>query len=215
MATIAIFRFPPGTFLLGRLFDTYPDTTAEIERVVPVGAAVRPYFWVEGVPGSAIQSLLGAEGGIDGIELVDSVDGRTLIRCDCVSDQHAPFDIIARCDVTLLAADGDADGWTLTLRGTESGAITEFDRAIREAGYDPEICDLHAGTRVPTGHTTLTDRQREALELAFRMGYYDDPRGTTLGDVAAELGISRQALADRLRRGYHTLVRNHVLTTRI
>lgn len=52
----------------------------------------------------------------------------------------------------------------------------------------------------------LTDAQREAVELAYDRGYFDSPRETTLDAVADELDISRQALADRLRRGHKKLV---------
>ena len=41
---------------------------------------------------------------------------------------------------------------------------------------------------------------------AFEAGYYDIPRDATLEDIADELEISRQALANRLRRGYRNLI---------
>lgn len=52
----------------------------------------------------------------------------------------------------------------------------------------------------------LTDRQREALATAYRMGYFDVPRTTTLQDVAAELDISAPSLSERLRRAQRRLV---------
>lgn len=44
----------------------------------------------------------------------------------------------------------------------------------------------------------LTDRQREVLEAAHRMGYFDHPKGANAGEVAAELGISRSTFAEHL-----------------
>lgn len=52
----------------------------------------------------------------------------------------------------------------------------------------------------------LTDAQREALERAYERGYFDTPRETTLETIADDLGISRQAVADRLRRGHKRLI---------
>lgn len=52
----------------------------------------------------------------------------------------------------------------------------------------------------------LTSHQREALRLAHEGGYFRIPRGTTLGDIAAELGISNQAASERVRRGCGRLV---------
>ena len=52
----------------------------------------------------------------------------------------------------------------------------------------------------------LTDAQREAMKLAYERGYFDSPRETSLEVIAADLGISRQAVADRLRRGHRRLI---------
>lgn len=90
MATIAAFSFPPETFLLGRLFDASPDATIEIERVVPVGTGVRPYLWVEDIPDAEIQSLFETAGGIEGLELIDAFEGRSLLRCHCERGDHVP-----------------------------------------------------------------------------------------------------------------------------
>jgi predicted DNA binding protein len=57
---------------------------------------------------------------------------------------------------------------------------------------------------------TLTDEQREVLQVAHDLGYFDVPRSATLADVAAELGISSQAASERLRRGHRQLIAQHL-----
>ncbi|MFC6730931.1 helix-turn-helix domain-containing protein, partial [Natronoarchaeum mannanilyticum] len=52
----------------------------------------------------------------------------------------------------------------------------------------------------------VTEAQREAIRVADRLGYYDDPRDADLGDVADELGISRSAASQRLNGAASTLV---------
>jgi len=47
----------------------------------------------------------------------------------------------------------------------------------------------------------LTDPQREALVLAYERGYFNSPREVTMEELGAELGITQQAVASRLRRG--------------
>ncbi|WP_436928775.1 helix-turn-helix domain-containing protein [Halosimplex halobium] len=47
---------------------------------------------------------------------------------------------------------------------------------------------------------SLTDRQREAVAAANRLGYYETPRTATHADVAAELGCSPQTAGEHLRR---------------
>ena len=44
----------------------------------------------------------------------------------------------------------------------------------------------------------LTDKQREAATKAVAAGYYQTPRETTVGELAADLGISKSAMSQRL-----------------
>lgn len=55
--------------------------------------------------------------------------------------------------------------------------------------------------------STITEKQREALELATELGYYETPRQTDLGDIADELGISESAASQRLNGAETKLVR--------
>ena len=53
----------------------------------------------------------------------------------------------------------------------------------------------------------LTPAQAEALRAASEMGYFSVPREVTAAEVAAELGISKSAFLERLRRGQDGLLR--------
>lgn len=50
----------------------------------------------------------------------------------------------------------------------------------------------------------VTPAQAEAVEAAFRMGYFSVPRGATAGEVAERIGISKSAFLERLRRAQFT-----------
>jgi PAS domain S-box-containing protein len=52
----------------------------------------------------------------------------------------------------------------------------------------------------------MTDRQREALEAAFRAGYFDWPRETTAEEVAESLDISSPTLHGHLRKAENRLL---------
>jgi predicted DNA binding protein len=68
---------------------------------------------------------------------------------------------------------------------------------------------LHGAVPIePPQRAGLTEKQHEAVLLAYRMGYFDSPRQAGLAEIAAELDISRQALASRLRRGLRHIVGN-------
>lgn len=52
----------------------------------------------------------------------------------------------------------------------------------------------------------MTAAQRDALLAAYRGGYYEEPRGTTQARLGQQFGISRRAVAERLRRGTANLI---------
>jgi predicted DNA binding protein/PAS domain-containing protein len=54
--------------------------------------------------------------------------------------------------------------------------------------------------------TEMTERQREALEAAYRAGYFDWPRESTAEDVAESLDITAPTLHGHLRKGEHQLL---------
>jgi len=60
--------------------------------------------------------------------------------------------------------------------------------------------------------TALSDRQREALETALDLGYYDTPRKATHEDVAEELGCAPNTASQHLQKGEAKLVRNGIGT---
>ncbi len=46
----------------------------------------------------------------------------------------------------------------------------------------------------------LTQKQVEAFSLACRLGYYDNPKKTTLEELTQQTGISKSTLAEHLRK---------------
>jgi hypothetical protein len=78
---------------------------------------------------------------------------------------------------------------TSVLSKRERTAVTDRDRATTDV--------------LPSG---LTERQREALEAAYRAGYFDWPRETTAEEVAETLDIAASTLTAHLRKAEATLL---------
>jgi predicted DNA binding protein len=208
MATLAEFTIDHGAFPFDEVFESFPDATIEIERLIPTGTAILPYIWVRGAESDQIKSSLSSSPVLANVEVIDQVADRTLHRCEYITTYEGVLGAIVETDVTLLSANGSNQGWTIQVRGIERGAVAEFDNACRNLDIDLTLTALHElSASTAPGPTELTAPQREALQLADEMGYFDEPRRATLEDVADELDISRQAVANRLRRGYRTLIR--------
>lgn len=58
--------------------------------------------------------------------------------------------------------------------------------------------DSEQSTTVTLELYDLTPKQREAATKAVAAGYYQTPRETTIGELAAEIGISKSAMSQRL-----------------
>lgn len=77
------------------------------------------------------------------------------------------------------------------LRGMLAEFPDRIDTTVERVGeYD----------RFRTPAAPLTDRQRDVVETAVELGYYDVPREATLEDVAAELDVAASTVSDHLRK---------------
>lgn len=89
------------------------------------------------------------------------------------------------------------------LRGTVLGEQSAFREAIRAFPDDLDLEIEATGEYSPEMETvfaSLTDRQREILATAIRLGYYSDPREVSQQEVAASLDLARGTVSEHLRR---------------
>lgn len=103
----------------------------------------------------------------------------------------------------LVYRDGRIHGHIVGDPGTLQSTLDELPGTIR--------VQIDAIQQFPSVEvnpaTTLSDRQREALQTAIEMGYYDTPRGATHADVAAELGCAPNTASEHLQKGEAKLVK--------
>ncbi|PSP78200.1 bacterio-opsin activator [Halobacteriales archaeon QS_1_68_20] len=205
MATVAEFTLDSHEFPLGTVFAELPDVTVQLERVVPDAKGVAPYFWVRGTESDTIVDQFSAHPGVTDIQFVDDVNGEYLMRCQWVSGHDSVLDALIDPEVVLLSAVGTEDKWTFEVRGESREAIATFRNYCHDHEIPVTLTELHALESLEAQHE-LTEKQREALILAFERGYFESPRETTLQEVADELGITQQSLSSRLRRGNRRLI---------
>lgn len=92
-------------------------------------------------------------------------------------------------------------------------------------GPDSEVQEAIDGVSVPVDVTIeavgglagttaaieshLTDRQRDVVETAVELGYYDIPRSASQEDIAAELDCAPSTVAEHLRKSEARTLRAH------
>ena len=53
----------------------------------------------------------------------------------------------------------------------------------------------------------LTERQREVISLAIKMGYYDPDSNVKLKDIADELDMARSTLGEHIKRAEYEIMK--------
>lgn len=207
MATEATFTVAADEFPLGTIFESVPNVTVELERIVPGDSVVIPYFWVRGVNIDDMEAAFSDHSGVKTIRLIDSVEDEYLLRVEWDSDHVGILSTLAETQVPLISAVGTNKEWAFELRGDNRSDLADFQRLCRERDIPVTLTALHALTPVETAtESALTDPQHELLVLAYERGYFNSPRDVTMEELGDELGISQQAVASRLRRGIRRIL---------
>ncbi|SNR35444.1 helix-turn-helix domain-containing protein [Halorubrum vacuolatum] len=88
---------------------------------------------------------------------------------------------------------------TVIERLESTGSSVSLDRLTRTGGAggsEPIVID----------RATLTDRQREVLSAAYRMGYFAYPREASAEEVAEAVGIARSTFAEHLAAAHRQVI---------
>jgi DNA-binding CsgD family transcriptional regulator len=110
-------------------------------------------------------------------------------------------DVLGTCDPEV-----DENGATMSLVGPHeaiSGQLDEYEEAgvtadlRRIGGYD--------GPSYPLDD--LTDRQREVIERAWEMGYYEVPKESSANEIADDLELDSSTVNEHLQRAERNLLK--------
>jgi PAS domain S-box-containing protein len=86
-------------------------------------------------------------------------------------------------------------------------AVTDAVDGIELVAKNDQSIDWQADSTVATTiDDRLTDRQREALQIAFHAGYFDWPRSADANAVAGEIGIAQSTFSQHLRAAERKLL---------
>ncbi|MDZ7849963.1 MAG: helix-turn-helix domain-containing protein [Halodesulfurarchaeum sp.] len=182
----------PDACRIAGFLDGDADAASVSWSVAPETGQITEEFAVEG------------DHDVEGASEVFSYGNRSIYRfqrghngccpCETVQDFDVPVRDIHTVDGSLHLAIHVED--MDELRRIVAGVRLEFPEVrivrlvhAREAGED----DL-----VLVDRGELTARQREVLETAHELGYFDHPKGANAGQVAEELGITTSTFTEHL-----------------
>ncbi len=207
MSVIVEFRAPSSDFELGQILAVEGNSTVELETLVPLGGATVPLFWIHNSSRDSFVERVQRHSSVEQATRVDVFEDRTLFTLDWDANRDGLVDAVQANEGQMLSAVGSASSWRFEVRFPTHESLSAFSTACEDAGIDLEVTRVYnpSDPDVQPWYG-LTEPQLEALTLAIEMGYYDIPRGCTTKELADELGISDQAVTERLRRATVALV---------
>ena len=213
MSVITEIRVSSDDFELGQILSVEQASAIELETLVPSGGATVPLFWVYEPADNGFLDTVERYPTVKSVTEVDIFDDRTLFRMDWDASQDHLFQCILEHDGQILSAAGSSEGWNFEIRFTDREALSRCQDCCDDAHISLKLTRVYNPTDPEVGPWYgLSEPQREALTLAVRMGYYDIPRCCTTAELADELGISDQAVTERLRRAIGTFGKYALLT---
>ena len=214
MSVIAEVQISPDDFELGKILSTEEASAIELETLVPSGNATVPLFWVYEPIEDGFLDTVEQYPTVNSVREVDVFEDRTLFRLDWDASQDHLFQCIMDHEGQILSATGTPDRWNFGMRFSGRESLSRCQDCCEDEHISLEVVRVYNPTDPEAGSWYgLSEPQREALTLAVQMGYYDIPRGCTTAELADELGISDQAVTERLRRAIGSFGRHALLTS--
>ena len=216
-ATVAELAIPVAEFALGETATALDSVTFEIERAVAdSGESLMPLLWVSGCEREALERAFDGDLSVEAFDLLadttgDSAESEFLYRMEWNERIEAFVGLLLKAGGTVLTARTANGRWHLRLLFPERAALARAYDGCEAAVPTINVRKIYTLEEGREDRFGLTDEQREALTLAFDHGYYGIPRRTMVEEFAEALGISHQALSERLRRAHGNLVENALL----
>jgi predicted DNA binding protein len=129
------------------------------------------------------------------VDITQLPDGGVL--GEVVTSQCAACRALTGVDCFLTSAATRPDGrvdWHIVTGG--EGALQQLVERLEAEGCDVEV----KSSRRPKGRRALTERQEQVLRMAIESGYYDQPKRTSIKELARRAGVAPSTLQETLQR---------------
>ena len=212
MSTIANVELPAREFALRETLSVVEGAEFDVERVVAHDTErVMPFIWATADDPDALDEALQDDSSIENLELLSDLSDERLYRMDWTDQIRVVVHILVEEDATILDAFGAGEHWNLRILFPERESLSATHDFCETEDLTIDIQNIYEMDRDRHGRFGLSEAQHEALVTAFEHGHYEVPRDITLDELADEIGVSHQALSERFRRAYHTLIENTLI----
>lgn len=216
MATRITCHLSTGNFALDRTLNGVPGLSLTCERVAALGdEVVTPLlrFRFQESDFTSLETALTDDPTVDEYEVLAHGAGEALCHVQWSSRVCLLVRMLTATDALVLSGSASSERWTFDLLFPTRDALSQLDAFCSEHNLSLDVSCVETWDENGLNPAGMTDEQNEALTTAYKLGYFKVPREIVLDDVATELGISHQALSERLRRGHDTLIQQALRDT--
>lgn len=203
--------------ILAETLASVPEAVVRLEeiRTLP-DEQIRFLVWVDGCEFDEFEAAASNDETIAAWKALTDVGGRRLYRLTLSERGEAVSTYLTAAteDIVILNLSISHEEMRILARIPSRDSLREYAAVCHDMGIDFQLERLYEEEETASdgggGKYGLTESQREALRCALKMGYFDVPRRTSIGEVADELDVSGQALSTLLRRGQTNLLEHTV-----
>ncbi|WP_435335405.1 helix-turn-helix domain-containing protein [Haloarchaeobius sp. TZWWS8] len=213
MTIVAGFSLTSSQLVLGDALDSLSAVNVSLEQVSGRrGEGRLMTLWASGADAKALTRAFDADPSIAEFSHLEEKGGAHLFNVVTTDESDVLlYPVWVSIGAQLLEATYEDGWWTVKMRFPSRDGLVKIRNCLRNTDTRFRVDWIREGTDDSLdARVQLTESQREALEVALESGYFDIPRRASLQDVGAELGISGQAVSERLRRGIGRLLETHL-----
>ena len=202
MVTAAVLEIDGEDSFLNDTFGRVPDVQVRFERTVTTGSKNDASLWIASSDGEAVEGALSFDPSVQTFELVATRRDERLYDVTFAPDARPLQESLGESGAVVSGVYGESASWTVRLRVDSRTALSSVVGRLEEDGYGVRIDRIWEVGGSKGGTDGISPCHVRTLREALAAGYYEIPRETDLKELAAELGISHQALSERLRRAH-------------
>lgn len=209
MSIVGDFTIPAEDFALDHALTASPEMIVEADRLASHSPTeVFPFLWGTNGDSEAFFDALGDDPTITDASIADETEDEVLYRLEWSDAVCSLVHELVDHHAAVLEARAQAGEWTLRLRFSDEGMVSSFQEHFRESGREFTVNQLYHPTEPRQRAFGLTAEQHETLVTAVDQGYFAIPRAASTEELGEMLGVSANAVSERIRRGCEVLVRS-------
>lgn len=179
----------------------FPDATFRLLTGVPAGERSLELGEVVADDPTAVVDAIEARPAIATMERLHVGDRRAIAQYEAV--EQGLYEFLRGSSLPpefpVIVEDGEME-FDVTASREQFEA---FGATLDEGGHRYELLSVVA---TDDGDSLLSERQRECLRAALRLGYFEVPRSCTLVELADSLSVDKSTASETIRRGTGRIV---------